>query len=136
MDDKFIINNIHEFTDRVRGLVYNNFGKWSENSLLDEIIDSVAEEEIEDFNRILSHDESVLIILDIVKKQTNKYTKEIRYVISEKTFINIVEKLNHRMVSNIMQSLANKGLVETAFDSDIGDFIFWVEDEQEKPETD
>jgi len=41
------------------------------------------------------------------------------------------------MVSNIINSLVKKGLIETAFDSEKNDFIFWVKDnEQDKPETD
>jgi hypothetical protein len=42
------------------------------------------------------------------------------------------------MVSNILNSLVNKGLVETAYDAEANDFIFWVSDENKKenPETD
>ena len=37
-----------------------------------------------------------------------------------------MEQLCERMVSNIIQSLVKKGLVETAFDNEKNDFIFWV----------
>ena len=54
-------------------------------------------------------------------------------------FADIVHKLNDRMVSNIISGLVQKGLVETAFDNEVNDFVFWVkndENEKEKPETD
>ena len=41
--------------------------------------------------------------------------------------------------SKILNGLVNKGLVETAYDSESNDFIFWVKDDnkkEEKPETD
>jgi hypothetical protein len=43
------------------------------------------------------------------------------------------------MVSNIISGLVQKGLVETAFDEEANDFVFWVkndQEEKEKPETD
>ena len=49
------------------------------------------------------------------------------------------------MVSNILNQLVQKGLVESAFDTESNDFIFWVKDndklfknetETDLPETD
>ena len=41
------------------------------------------------------------------------------------------------MTSNIVNGLVQKGLIETAFDSEANDFIFWIkEDENQKPKTD
>ena len=43
------------------------------------------------------------------------------------------------MISNMLNTLVNKGLLETAYDNESNDFIFWVknnETSQEKPETD
>ena len=52
-------------------------------------------------------------------------------------FSDIVSKLNERMTSNIVNGLVQKGLIETAFDSEANDFIFWIkEDENQKPKTD
>ena len=40
------------------------------------------------------------------------------------------------MISNILSGLVNKGLVDTAYDSQSNDFVFWVkEDDTKKPET-
>jgi hypothetical protein len=44
------------------------------------------------------------------------------------------------MISNILNSLVNKGVLDSAYDSDQNDFIFWVKDDDEtqnkKSETD
>ena len=135
----FVIPNLSEFTDKARAIVYNNFGVWQNKSDLDVIIDDVVENEKEEFNKVLSHQESLVIVKENIKKERNKITKETRYVLNDDMFADIVYKLNDRMVSNIVNCLVQKGLVETAFDSEANDFIFWVkndENEKEKPETD
>ena len=131
----FIIANLSEFTDKARAIVYNNFGVWSNKSDLDVIIDDVVENEKEEFDKILSHQESLVIVKENIKKERNKLTKKIRYILNDEMFAEIVHKLNDRMVSNIISGLVQKGLIETAFDSEANDFVFWVK-EEEKPETD
>lgn len=134
----FIVPDLSEFTDKARAIVYNNFGVWQNKSDIDVIIDDVVENEKEEFDKILSHQESLVIVKENVKKERNKITKETRYVLNDEIFAEIVHKLNDRMVSNIINSLVQKGLVETAFDSEANDFVFWIkeENEEEKPETD
>lgn len=134
----FIVPDLSEFTDKARAIVYNNFGVWQNKSDIDVIIDDVVENEKEEFDKILSHQESLVIVKENVKKERNKITKETRYVLNDEIFAEIVHKLNDRMVSNIINGLVQKGLVETAFDSEANDFVFWIkeENEEEKPETD
>jgi len=106
---------------------------------LDILIDDVKENEREEFDKMLSHQESLVIVKENVKTQRNKITKKTRYVLNDDIFAEIVYKLNDRMVSNIMMSLVQKGLVETAFDEEANDFIFWAKNDKEeieKPETD
>ena len=128
MSEWFIIKDLDEFTDKTRAIVYNNFGNWDNESNIDSIIDSVKDSELEDFNNILSHQESIIIVKQIAKKQKNKKTNNIRYILNEKLFAKIVEDLNSRMVSNILNTLVKKGLVESAYDSESDDFIFWVKE--------
>ena len=135
----FIIPNLSEFTDKARAIVYNNFGVWQDKSGLDLMIDDVKDSEKEEFDQMLSHQESLVIIKENIKKERNKITKKIRYVLNEDMFADIVHKLNDRMVSNIINGLVQKGLVEMAFDDESNDFVFWIKDdknEKEKPETD
>lgn len=135
----YVIPNLSEFTDKVRSIVYNNFGAWGDKSGLDIMIDDVKENEREEFDKMLSHQESLVIVKENVKTQRNKITKKTRYILNDDIFAEIVYKLNDRMVSNIMMGLVQKGLVETAFDEEANDFVFWVKDDKEeieKPETD
>jgi hypothetical protein len=92
-------------------------------------------------NETLTHDESAIIIKNHAKKQINKKTKEVRYCLTDKLLQTIIEDLNNRMISNILNSLVNKGILDSAYDSDQNDFIFWVKEEDDtksnqKPETD
>jgi hypothetical protein len=135
----YIVPDLDNFTDKARAIVYNNFGVWNNPDNLDILIDDVVENEQEEFDKVLSHQESLVIVKELVKKQKNRKTKEIRYTINDNIFADIVHRLNDRMVSNIINSLVQKGLVETAFDDKSNDFIFWVkndDNEKEKPETD
>ena len=140
MSEWFVINDISEFTDKARTIVYNNFGLWDSNDQIDIMIDDVAENEKEDFDKILSHQESLSIIKERAKKQKSKKSKNIRYILNDQIFAAIIEALNDRMISNILNSLVKKGLIESAFDNESNDFIFWIKEddnkEKEKPETD
>lgn len=131
-DNWYLIKDLEIFTDKVRAIVYNNFGLWNDESELNTLVDTIRDEEKEDFDKILSHGESLMIIKDIVKEQHSKNKKKIRYSITEKMFSDIVEQLNSRLVSNILTSLVRKGLVDTAYDMEINDFIFWVKEDNDK----
>lgn len=137
----FVITDLDTFTYKARAIVFNNFGKSTEDqeSDIDSIIDDVKEQDQEEFDKILSQNESLAIVKENVKIEKNKYTKKFRYVLDDIIFLHIIEKLNDRMVSNVLNSLVQKGLVESAFDTESNDFIFWIKDEnknKDKPKTD
>jgi hypothetical protein len=141
-DQWFVITDLDEFTDKARAIVYNNFGVWQNKDALDSMIDEVKEKDQDEFDKLLSHQESLLIVKGLVKKQKNIKTKKIRYALNDSIFADIVYRLNDRMVSNIVNGLVQKGLVESAYDSEANDFVFWIKDgneknnDKEKPETD
>ena len=134
-EEQYIIKNITEFVDKTRILIFNNFGKNSEDEGIDGLLDNLKPEDQEELDSILSHDESMVIVEGMVKKQKNKKTNETRYLISDSLYYEIIQSLNDRMVSNLLNSLVNKGLVETAFDEKSNDFVFWVKNENNKKET-
>jgi hypothetical protein len=136
-DDWFIIKDFNGFVEATRALVFNSFG--AEIGDKDDLIMSVTDKDKKELDKILSHDESLTIIVGFLKKEKNKTTSKIRYLVNDDTYMKIVYSLNDRMTSNILNGLVNKGLVETAYDSESNDFIFWVKDDnkkEEKPETD
>jgi len=137
----FIVPNLSDFTNKTRAIVYNNFGTWQKKIDTDIIIEEITENEKEEFNKILSHQESLVIIKENIKKEKNKKTKKYRYLLNDIIFAEIVHQLNERMTSNIVNRLVQKGLIETAFDDESNDFVFWVkedkdENKNQKPETD
>jgi hypothetical protein len=131
MTEWFIIKNLEEFTDKARAIVFNNFGKWEGVDKIDEMMDAVKDSEKEELDRVLSYEESLVIVKQSARKQTNKKTNKTRYILNEKLFTTIVEDLNSRMVSNILNELVKKGLVESAYDSESNDFIFWIKDDKD-----
>lgn len=139
-DEWFIIKDLEGFINSTRALIFNTFGKQQSAIESDPIVLKIDKEDIDELNKVLSFDESFIIIKGYLKKQQNKISKNIRYIINDKIFIEMIESLNDRMVSNMLNSLVNKGLVETAYDSESDDFIFWIKDDVkkqiEKPEAD
>jgi hypothetical protein len=128
-EEWYVIKNITEFVDKTRAIVFNNFGHSDDNNEIDDLLDNIKPEDEDEFNRILSHDESMIIFKSLVKKQKHKKTNEIRYIVSDTIYFSIVQSLNDRMISNLLNTLVNKGLVETAFDEKSNDFVFWVKNE-------
>lgn len=139
----YIVNDLDDFIDHTRILVFNNFGSQITDHPEDQLLLDLTEEQEEELNSILTHEESMVIAKNFVKKQIHKHTKNIRYVISDDIFMDIVSSLNDRLISNLIHSLVRKGFLETAFDTDANDFVFWVKKhenhtntDEEKPETD
>jgi len=144
MKDKwYVIHDMDAFTNHVRVLVYNAFGSGlsedKEDPEIDDLI-SVKPEDKDELDKILSFEESLNIATQIVKKQKNKKTNNIRYVVNDSIFLQVIESLNDRMVSNLLNNLVNKGVLETGFDNETNDFLFWIKENDknkpERPETD
>lgn len=137
----FIIDDLEQFIESSRVLIFDNFGK-KEQTNLDElslILADLPDDEIEELNQVLSQSECMNIAMQFIKKEQHRKTKHIRYIISTKQYMNMLESFNSRMVSNLLRDLVNKGVLDSAYDSESNDFIFWVKDDnkqKENPETD
>lgn len=129
--DWFIIKNLSEFVEASRRLVFNSFGsKLKDDSELEQLLTDLSDEEKKELDQILPYKEAWAITRPMLKKQTNKKTNDIRYVLNEEMYMSIITALNDRLVSNILNSLVNKGLIETAYDEKSDDFIFWVKNNE------
>lgn len=133
----FEVKDLSEFVNSTRKMVFHFFGKLNEtdsaDSLLKEIWD-MTEEELEELDSTLTYDECLVIAKNYLRIELKNY--EENYYVSDSSFMVIVEEMNSRLVSNILNRLAGKGLIETAFDNEINDFVFWIEDnDQKKTET-
>jgi hypothetical protein len=123
----YVITDINEFINNTRILVYNSFGSKSNDNQQD-MLKEIHPEEQEEFDKVLSYKESKNIISTIVRVQTNKKTQQQRYLINEILLDKIITQLNQRLVSNILSTLVNKGLIETTYDPELNDFVFWCND--------
>lgn len=136
----YIVDDLDQFVLATRKLLFNNFGKSDdqETSAIDDMLNISAEEQSE-FDTILTQEESIIIAKNILKKQSNNKTQEVRYLVNDQMYLRMIENLNSRMISNTLNGLVNKGVLESGFDTEQNDFVFWIKDSdknQETPETD
>lgn len=130
---KYEINNLEEFVESARKIVFGGFGKSVEETKdeFTQMMESLSDEEQAELDSVLSQKESEIIVQSLVKKEKNKKTKEIRYLINENIFAEILDALNARLVSNILSNLNKRGLIESAYDETLNDFVFWVKENEE-----
>jgi len=131
-DEWFIVKNLDNFINATRALVFNNFGKNENQEEFDLISYSIHPDDIKEIDSILSFDESDIIIEGILRKQKHKYKNTKRFLINDDLYMKILLSLNDRMVSNILNSLVNKGLVDSAYDNEANDFVFWIKNNDQE----
>lgn len=138
----YLIHDIENFVNSSRRLVFYCFGDVNQpikpTDSIESIIDKMTEEEKEELDSSLPYSESLLIVQQFAKQKKDKYGN-IKYHITDSILNSIIEALNSRMVSNILNHLVNTGMLESAYDSDLGDFVFWIDEknnETQNPETD
>tara|TARA_B100002019_G_scaffold292898_1_gene317701 strand:+ start:685 stop:1137 length:453 start_codon:yes stop_codon:yes gene_type:complete len=129
-DDFMEVVNLDRLVEFSRQLIFYNFAIEDDDDETDDEfiakVKNIKKEDKEELDRLLPFQESKLIFKSLIKKQVNRKTKKVRYVIKESDYDEVLVELNARMVSNIIRSLVKKGLVEAAFDDDKNDFVFWV----------
>jgi len=145
MDERnwYKIKDLDGFINHARELVFKSFGEVNEiaDDDLTHTLTELAPKDKEELNRILTYDECVVIARNHIKIKVSKKTKRESYFVNDMILSEILESFNSRMVSNILAKLVGDGLLDSAFDSEKNDFIFWVKDNEEqndtqKPETD
>lgn len=124
------ISDIEAFTDYVRNIVYINFKDSDIEEEEYEIdmstgFDNLTKEEQTELENVLDKKECKNIIKETSRKVKNKKTKEVKYLMNDTILYKIIESINQRMVSNIISNLVKKGLLESAFDTEKNDFVFW-----------
>lgn len=126
---KFEINDIDKFVECSRVLVFDCMGK-DQTSSLDDVkytLAELSEEEQVELNNILTQEEAMTICKTFLEQHDDDL-----YIISNKRYVELIDSLNTRLVSNMLNNLVNKGLLETAFDHEANDFIFWVKENENK----
>jgi hypothetical protein len=147
MDSKwYSIKDFHDFVDHARMLVFKTFGMTEdivEEGILSSLMNTIDIKDQEAMNRVLSHEESCSIVEGFLKKQKKRKNNSIKYSLNQDILMQILESLNSRMISNILNKLVNEGILESGFDAEANDFTFWISEKykneknnSEKPETD
>lgn len=143
------IADIEKFAEYLRNLVYINFsaegdiiegseedrlGVFLEGSEMgdDEIQDKLlSDSEKQEMDRVLTLKECNAIITNTAKRIRHKKTKQVKYVIDTDLLHRIVDEINQRLVSNMIAGLVSRGVLESAFDEKINDFVFWKKDKDD-----
>lgn len=141
-EDWLEIVNLDKLVDFSRKVIFYNFDETNDglndNDFMDKI-EKIENKDCEELERLLPKDEVKAIFADMTFKKKNKNTKKISLFIKQEDYDHLLSQLNQRMVSNIVKGLVSRGVVESAFDSDKNDFVFWIKkdnEQPEKPETD
>lgn len=128
-DEWLEISDMKKFADYIRTLVFVNFTEdESDNNMLN-CFKKLSSAEKEELENLLDINECMLIIKNKAKKLVGKKTKKIKYIMNTKLLNSIIEDINQRMVSNIIQTLVAKGVLESAFDEEKNDFVFWTKED-------
>ena len=138
------ISNVDKLVNFSRRLIYYNFDDESEKLSDADFFDKVQKikkEDIPELDKYLPFEEAKSIMKSLIIKRRHKKTKIPKLFMKESDYDEVLVQLNQRMVSNIIRGLVNKGVVDSAFDNERNDFIFWVKDkydeyDNERPETD
>lgn len=133
MTQYYTITDIDKFVESTRVLVFDAFGK-NEKSNADELtlmMNQLKDHEKEELETVLTQSEAMTIAQDFIKTKKNKRNESI-YIISEKKYMEMIESFNSRLVSNMLRNLTGMGILDSAYDSELNDFVFWVKEEEKK----
>lgn len=137
-DEWLEIENINKLINFSRKLIYNNFDEKTAQMTDDDFfdkVDSFTESEQQELDIVLPFKESKIIIKEFLKKRKNKQTQEIRIFMKESDYGEYLDRLNHRMVSNLVMEMVKKGVLDSAFDDTMNDFVFWVKNDADNDKT-
>ena len=125
-EDWLEISDMKEFTDYVRKMIYVNFSEQEAESDIQECFQGLGEAEKKEIDEVLSLEECIAIVKEQARRFKHKKTKEVKYILDSDSFDTILLSLNQRMISNIITGLTSRGFLDSAFDEEKNDFIFWV----------
>ena len=135
----FIIS-LDEFIDHCRSMIFDLFLASTTDNMSDAdvvasssfnnddigyILSCFDEDEPEQMALYLSHSEATAIAHRFIKLKLDKKNKEEKYAINNELLFEMLESFNSRLISNLLNSLVNDGLLESAFDGKFNDFVFW-----------
>jgi predicted transcriptional regulator len=132
-DDGWLeVVNIEKLINFSRKLIYYNFDEenagLADKEFLDKVSNIDSSKDSAEIDSVLPYKECKNIITPLLKKKISKKTDKVKYLIKESDYDEVLIQFNQRMVSNIIQNLVKKGYLDTAYDSEKNDFVFWVKE--------
>lgn len=120
------IDDIDDFIKNLRVMVLGSFFKHDQKQ--EDIFHELFKSKEKELDKKLSLKEAYAIIEPMVEKGQNPIGKD-EYLISDKIFVKMIENLNKRIISNLLLDLVKAGKIDSAFDEEKNDFIFWPKDQ-------
>ena len=123
------LSNIDKLIDFSRKLIYYNFDEdtadMSDENFLRKI-EKMSDRVEPELEQLLPFIEIKSMFMEQVVERDGVPC------MSEDSYDQLLVAINQRMISNIVLGLVKKGLLDTAFDSDKNDFVFWVKNQDEE----
>ena len=129
----YLIPDPEKFAQATRVMIYNMWGAdideisdymdVTNNALYD--YETLKQEKKEELDRLISLSEALNILKEYAKTTSKGEVK-----LTEKSYEQIVDSMNQRLVSNMVMKLAKDGYLEIAFSEQENDFVFWVSDKK------
>lgn len=124
------IMNLEKLINFSRRVIYYNFDdtnvKLDDDAFLDKVDNLSNQSDDDEMDRILPYKEVETIFGEFLHRRKSSATEKKAWFLKDGDYDIILFNMSERMVSNIVRDLVNKGLVESAFDNDKNDFVFWV----------
>lgn len=124
------IMNLEKLINFSRRVIYYNFDesniKLDDDDFLDKVDKIASKADDDEMDKLLPYKEVETIFGEFLHRRKSSTTEKKAWFIKDGDYDIILVNISERMVSNIVRDLVNKGLVESAFDSDKNDFVFWV----------
>jgi len=119
---EYFINDLSRFIEASRVLVYSLFGSDSDTSNIVLSMKNLSKEQKQEINSCLTQKEAGIIAIEFLIKSQEGYS------ISETSYNKFLDSLMSRLTSNLLAKMVSQGELETAFDDESGEFIFWTKE--------
>ena len=127
------IEDMYEFVSRIRQIVLDDFFANEDKEQKTDFTE-LFHENYNNLENKLTIGEAHNIIKSMVEsKQTEIGTYQL--IISAKNFVKTIDYLNRRIISNMLMELVSTDKIESPFDDNQNEFVFWRNDKLKTKKT-
>lgn len=134
-ENYYLIKDFNFFVKETKKVAVENFKTFVEEKDVKEEYDEVTNKITNEFieisskadlsleeinNEIISDHECEVLMYPMIEH------KEGKMIVSEGMYFDILKCIHTRIISNTLAILASKGIIESAFDEELDDFVFWI----------